>query len=269
LSALALLAGCAASPVPQDVRDRLEMGLATPEDIERFQTSTQQYDALLADARTLTPLLAAAPDRQLMQAAATGDLSAMGKLLVAGAQANAVDAVGNTPLLLAAREGQVEAVRALLKAGANVDGRGGAMPPLCAAALRGHAQVVQLLLRNHADVDATGENDQSALMNAVKLNRLDVARLLLEAGANARITDRAGDNLLTVAVNDDRRQMLALLLAHGLAPDQADANGLTPLYWAQYQHRDDLAMLLRQAGADPARTKIEMLPGRPYNFGEY
>lgn len=250
-------------------RQRLEMGFTTLEDIERFSTPEPEQQALIADASTLQPRYAQALDRQLMLAAGSGDVARIKALLAQGARANAVDEWGNSALLYAAREGQMESARILLKAGAYVDGRGGAMSPMAAAALRGHAIVVRLLIRNGADMNATGENGLSALMNAVKLGHREVAKALLDAGANTRVLDRDGQNLLGVAVNENDPDMLALLLSHNVNPDLADSNGLTALYWAEYLERPGMAQLLRNAGADPARKKTEIIVSQPYKFGEF
>jgi len=267
--AAGLLGACAMSPERQAYRERLESGFVTPQDIERFRTPEREQLALAAQARDFLPRDAQPPDKQLMQAAAAGDSARIKALLAQGAQVNAADARGNGALLLATREGEVESVRLLLDAGAHVEGRGGVMPPLAAAALRGHLTTVRLLLRNRADVNAVGENGLSALMNAVKLNHLGVAQALLEAGADKRVLDRAGDNLLVVAISQNQPAMLALLLAQGVAPDLADANGLTALYWAEHLQRTELGRLLRQAGADPARKKSGIVIRRPYDLREY
>ena len=271
--ALALIAGqlgaCAMNPQQQAYRERLEMGFVTPEDIERFKTSEQDQLALNSDGRAVKTQYAQALDMQLIQAAGSGDIDHIKALLAHGAQVNAVDAWGNSALLNAAREGQVESARLLLKAGADVDGRGGTMPPLAAAALRGHTILVRLLIRNDANVNGVGENELSALMNAVKLNHVGVAKVLLDAGASTRVRDRAGDSLLAVAVSENYPNMLALLLKQGVNPDLTDSNGLTALYWAEYLKRPELAQLLRHAGADPARNKTEIIVSQPYNFGEF
>ncbi|MDO9196687.1 ankyrin repeat domain-containing protein [Rhodoferax sp.] len=264
-----LLGGCAMGPDKIAYRERLEMGFVTPADIERFKTPAREQLALVADARASEPRFAQAQDLELMQAAGAGDVARITALLTNGAHVNAIDAWGNSALLNAAREGQVESARLLLKAGADVDGRDGAMSPLAAAALRGHTILVRLLIRNDANVNAPGKNELSALMNAVKLNRLGVVKTLIEADANTRVLDRSGDNLLVVAVTENYPDMLALLLKQGVDPDLADSNGLTALYWAEYLNRPALAQLLRTAGADPARRKSEVIVSQPYSFGEF
>jgi ankyrin repeat protein len=263
------MGGCALNAKQLAYRDRLEMGFVTPEDIERFKTTPVQQLALTSDARSFLPRYAQAQDVELMKAAAAGDTARIKTLLASGAQVNAIDEWGNSALLMTAREGQVESARMLLKAGAEVEGRGGAMSPLAASALRGHAILVRLLIHNGASVNAVGENDQSALMNAVKLNRLEVVSALIEAGANTKVIDRNGDNLLVVAVSQNYQAMLALLLKLGVSPDMSDRDGLTALYWAEYLNRPALAQLLRDAGAAPVHKKMQLIVSQPYNFGEF
>ena len=55
----------------------------------------------------------------LMQAAASGNVDAVSALLKAGAAVDATDAHGDTALMIAAREGRPEVLRALLAAGAD------------------------------------------------------------------------------------------------------------------------------------------------------
>lgn len=263
------LASCAMTPEQKAYRQRLELGFVAPNEVQRFKTSEQAQLQLTAAASEILPRYAWPADAQLLEAAGKGDVVRIKELLSSSAQVNAVDTWGNTPLLNAAREGQVESARMLLDAGAEVDGRGGAMTPLAAAALRGHTILVRLLIRKGARVDVIGENGLTAIMNAVKLNQLEVARVLLEDGANTRVRDRDGQSLIGVAVHENFSEMLALLLEHGADPNAADRSGLTALYWAQYLNRPELIALLRKAGADPVRTEAKIVESQPYKFEEF
>jgi ankyrin repeat protein len=264
-----LISGCAMSPKDEAYRDRLEAGFLTPSDIDRFRTPDSVYVAMTSEARSPRPVVARALDLELFEASKGGDVAQIKTLLTRGAQVNATDSVGRTPLLLAAREGETEVARLLIKAGADLDGRGGDMSPLAAAALRGHTAMVRLLLRQGADVNSDDKAAPSALMNAVKLNRLPVAKLLIEAGANTRLVDGAGDNLLVIAITENLPQMLQLLLQLKLEPERPDANGLTPLYWANYLKRPEMAKLLTDSGANPERQKIDVIVSKPHNVGEF
>lgn len=257
------------TPEQKAYRQRLELGLVAPAEIERFKTSEQAQLKLTAAASDMLPRYAQQPDFQLIEAAGKGDVARIKQSLSEGANANAIDMAGNTPLLNAARQGRVESARMLLDAGAEIDGRGGPMTPLAAAALHGHTILARLLIRNGARVDVIGENGLTALMNAVKLNQPEVARVLLEGGADTRVRDRDGQSLVGVAVHENFPEMLALLLEHGVDPNITDRSGLSALYWAQYLNRPELIALLRNAGADPARSEVKTIESRPYVFGEF
>lgn len=257
--------GCAVhTPEQLALRDRIEQGALTPEDNPRFHTSERERQAVVASANDPVLRLASELDQQLIQAASRADGVALRQLIKDGAQVNAVDTWGQTALLLAAREGDVETARTLLRAGADVDGRGGALTPLGQAALRGHTHMVRLLLRSGASVDAAGLNELTPLVTAVKLNHPEVVRLLLKAGANTQVKDRTGAGLLLVTINDDLPQVMAVLLGHGLDPNQPDADGLTPLYWTRQLQREALATQLVNAGAQADVKRQAFRASRPY-----
>ncbi len=124
-------------------------------------------------------------DRALYDAAGSGDVAGILKLVDEGANVNcAIDGDGS-PLIAAAREGWIEAVMVLLDRGADpnmaVPGDGTA---LIMAARDGHAKVVALLLDRGAQVDLAVPDDENALIQASAEGRLDVVKLLVSRGAN-------------------------------------------------------------------------------------
>ena len=129
-------------------------------------------------------------DRALYEAAASGDVGDVERLLAAGANVNAAIDGDGSPLIGAAREGHVDAVRLLLDRGADpnmpVPGDGSA---LIMAAREGHLDVVALLLERGADVNLMVTDDENALIQASGGGHLDVVKLLVSRGAdvNARI----------------------------------------------------------------------------------
>jgi uncharacterized protein len=114
--------------------------------------------------------------------------------------ANAADDDGETPLMHAAKYGQVQAVRVLLAAGARseVKCRGGGTALMMASAF-GYADVTKTLLQAGAPVDAADENGVTALHFAVREGHASVVRLLLQAGAPVAARDAAGRTPAAVA----------------------------------------------------------------------
>ncbi|MGW2282774.1 ankyrin repeat domain-containing protein [Streptomyces sp. NPDC001770] len=93
--------------------------------------------------------------RALAGAVLARDTARIHTLLRAGADPQAADTDGTTPLYTAAVQGDPEAAVILLRAGADPDTESGGLgsegTPLCAAACWGHADVVRVLLAAGAD----------------------------------------------------------------------------------------------------------------------
>ena len=105
----------------------------------------------------------------------------------------------------------------------------GRAPLHYAAAYRPAAEVAALLA-DGADIAAKDKQGFTALHFACQENRLDVAGLLLEAGAPVDPVDQWGNTPLWRAVfnaNGDARVVRRLVLA-GADPDKANAAGKTP-----------------------------------------
>jgi beta-lactamase regulating signal transducer with metallopeptidase domain len=136
--------------------------------------------------------VSAALDHALMRAAVEGDLEGINELINAGANVNADIAIGAapSPLIGAAREGKLEAVRLLLDRGADPNlALGGEGTPLIAAAREGHTDIVSLLLDRGAIIDQTAPRAGNALIQASGNGHLEVVKLLVARGAdvNARV----------------------------------------------------------------------------------
>ena len=92
----------------------------------------------------------------LSNAARTGNIAEVKKHLAAGADVNAKDKDGGTPLHQAARNGHKEVADLLIAKGANVNAVGDLFggTPLHAAAFGDHKEIVELLIAKGADVNA-------------------------------------------------------------------------------------------------------------------
>jgi ankyrin repeat protein len=140
-------------------------------------------------------------------AAQAGDVEAITRLVAAGADVNARDKHGNTPLKYASAEPVPDAVRKLIELGADVnlgDDRG--FTPLhCAAAHGFYAEAVEMaeaLLARGADVNA-----RSRELGLVPLHEAtggDVIRLLVARGADPNVRSDAGLTPLEHMIEDER-----------------------------------------------------------------
>ena len=152
---------------------------------------------------------------RLIEAAATGDVAVVQRMLDAGADPNG-RARGMTPLIRALLHRQLGAAVLLIDRGADLDLRsrtGGTL--LHIAAFRGPAEMVQLLLDLGADLEARDDQGETPLVLAVKCGQIDAARLLLEHGADPEARGEGHFSALVWAAFNLSPELVRLLLDHG------------------------------------------------------
>jgi ankyrin repeat protein len=159
---------------------------------------------------------------------------------------------GKTPLMQAAQRADLPAVRALMKAGAEVNARnktGGTA--LMYAALSGDASTVRLLLQNGADINAAATNGWTALMIAAVEDYESVVQALVESGADVNQVDVYGWTPLMRAIYEQRGSAAkALLAVPALKINAQNEYGATALHYAATVGDVDLVRLLLKRGAN-------------------
>lgn len=129
------------------------------------------------------PSAAAPPD--VLAAVRSGDVARVQAALDAGADVNATDGWGRTPLLVATQLRNTAAVRLLIARGARLDAANrNDITPLIAAAQTGNVEAVQLLLEAGAAVDRRDNLGWSALEWATQRKQEEIAGLLRARGAD-------------------------------------------------------------------------------------
>ena len=119
----------------------------------------------------------------LLVAVREDDVDAVKRLLQQGADINATDDTGNTPLINAARYGHLAIVRVLLDNGAKVDernklGTSALMMTIYQTYSPAQAMIVRLLLEKGANMDFKNLKGETALDIATSLSRLTVTSIL-------------------------------------------------------------------------------------------
>jgi hypothetical protein len=129
-----------------------------------------------------TPLAALADaNYDLIQAAFNGNAARVNQLVGRGANVNARDDYGYTPLMWAAQEGYIQTLEALIKRGADVNARDKAgRTALLIATVKGHQAIVKSLLAHRADPTLKANNGISALEYA-RLYRMAAIQRMMEA----------------------------------------------------------------------------------------
>lgn len=141
----------------------------------------------------------------LIDAVQSGDVALAKELLDAGANLNAKNDVGHTPLHVAAIRGREVVAVALLEAGANPNAvdHDGKTPLHWAASYdeaSGYEDIVKLLLDAGADPNARDGNGATPLHAAASVGNRANARLLLDAGANPNIQNHSHQTVLDIVI---------------------------------------------------------------------
>jgi ankyrin repeat protein len=163
----------------------------------------------------------------LLDALYSGRAADVEAALRAGASANAVDGEsGDGPLSIATQTRNREAIDLLLRRGADVNRANahGYTPLLCAVLGGGDEQIMDRLLAAGADVNARTWNGMTALMMAALMDRPDVMRRLLRAGARTDLVNAAGKSALDLAESQRCRVLLETTMARGSEQELKDSS---------------------------------------------
>lgn len=205
------------------------------------------------------------------EAAYAGNLDVLQQRLAEGGSPNGRNELGDTPLHLAAAAGQLQAVQALLDAGADslAKDAAGRIPSqraaneACAAACRRQEEVrrreisffpavaandtaaVQEALCRGLNPNAFSEDCSNTLLGtAVQCGATETAQALLKAGANARRPLPSGLSLLHLAAQKGQAAMIPLLLEAGVDPMARANNGALAIHEAIWYGRTEAALAL-------------------------
>ena len=251
----------------------------------------------------------------LSLASGTGSAPMIRLLIEAGANPNSADPTGDTMLMNAAAVGSVDAVKALLDAGARIDAVDPVFQQdaLMVAVRANHPDTVRLLIERGAKVNTRtrkgttpewvlptsvpgfghgigivrgGLPDRgsraptpgllSPLLYAARDGRLEIARMLLDAGADVNLPDANDITPLLVAITNNHPDVARSLIDRGAGINASDWYGRTPL-WAAVETRNmdvdnatfengvdrapfvDLIRLLLERGAN-ANARMKEVP---------
>lgn len=180
-----------------------------------------EWERRLRSADRMGPVPLRSADAALLAAARASRWEEALRLVKTGqAAANARDDSGGHTLVLAARAGQDELVRELLKRGADIDRvNDDGFNALGAAAFAARRSTVRLLLLAGADPQRQGASGQTALHLAAMGGQLNVMEELLRLKVDIEGLNRQRESALDVAANAGQQEAMSLLIDAG-----ADAN---------------------------------------------
>ena len=169
---------------------------------------------------------------ELLPAAAANDMGTMRLLLERGANVNAKDPAGMTPLLFAAMNGNTRLVELLLARGADVN---------AVSSAEAHGRVKN---------GAISIGSLTPLLVASAYGPVELVKVLLDAGAKPTAQDIRKMTPLHLAVSTDHAdpRIVRLLLNRGADQSIQDRDGLTAADWAR---KSNNPLILREVGVSP------------------
>jgi ankyrin repeat protein len=229
---------------------------------------------LVAALVLLAAAAAAHAESPLADAIKAGDRRAALEMIANGADVDAAQGDGTTPIHWASYRVDVDLVKRLLAKGAHADVRNNyGATPLDEAVKVGNVPVVKMLLEAGADANAANSDDQTPLMLAAKTGIVEIADLLVRHKANVNAVEKwRGQTALMWAASENYADMAEFLIRHGAKVQvRATINDwgsqITSEPRAQYRPTGGLTPLLYAARAGCDRCIIAMLKaGADVNF---
>ena len=205
----------------------------------------------------------------LYVAAFLGHLPSCRVLTSHGAQIDATNDLGYTPLMAAIEGGHEDVIDFFLKSGADVnpevmattavEGLGGSFP-LYTATRKENLAVIKKLLKRGVDVNRRTPNGWTPLKSAAQQGCLEIVKVLVEAGADPNIADDTNYTPLMNAVSGEHEDIVKILLKFNADPNiQSGENpedddweaGRSALMDAAVSGNVAIARELLKSGANP------------------
>jgi ankyrin repeat protein len=249
---LALIGFGVYSEIRQSSKARNETQVSQSEKQEGEETASAQQ--ILEPDRSigLSPL-----DQSLLSEAGWGRTEKVKQLIDSGADVNARDANGDTPMIVAAFHGLNDIVKLLIEKGADVNAKNNlGSTALIEAATANKVETVELLLTSGADTKITNIVGLTALDAALRENHSEMAHLL-RAGIvkrppqNTSYAYSALDESLHQAAMAGDVSRVRSLIAGGANLNAKNKDGRTPLMLASMYGHADVVQALLTSGADP------------------
>lgn len=176
-------------------------------------------------------------------------------LVEGGANVNAKDMYGNTPLLLAVEKKDRETVKYLIDKGANVNVKNNnGDTPFMAAARNGDIETIKLLMSKGVNVNSKDGKGNTILIEAINRNNDEMVKFLLENGANVNVRDKWMNKektaLMLVIENYMPVEIMEMMVAKGVELDVKDEDGNTALITAVQRNNIAAVKLLTAKGAE-------------------
>ncbi len=187
----------------------------------------------------------------LTKAVEMGNLEIVKALINAGADLDLKGSMGNAPLIIAVKEGKTEIAKALIAAKADVNkSNSDGFTPLMIAAVGGNTEIVQALLEKGASVNTEDWHHNTPLMLAAAGGNAEIVQALLAAKADVNKSNSNGFTPLMLAAEGGYTEIVQALLEKKAELDAKNNSGETPLMLAVKRGYTEIVQALLEKEVD-------------------
>ncbi|XP_077297680.1 uncharacterized protein LOC143919303 [Arctopsyche grandis] len=193
-------------------------------------------------------------NRSIHTACYYGNLEVLRFLINKGVELNYKNSHNETLLHVAAKGGNVKILQLLINKGLdlNIADNDGETPIFCAASFRrGRTEALRLLLKSGANPNALNSRGQTILHTLAGCDALEQFKLLLSEGVDPNTRDKNGRSPLHCAAMCGNVTIMQLLLDKGLDVNSFDNDRDTPLTIAALNSGHEAVKFLLKLGANP------------------
>ncbi|MFG1905578.1 ankyrin repeat domain-containing protein [Kribbella sp. NPDC048928] len=206
--------------------------------------------------KAVSAALDARADRgDLLSAATAGDANKAAAALAAGAKLESRDDHRRTPLLLASLNDRVDVARLLVRLGADPDIQDDRKDSAwLVTGVTGSVAMLETLLPADPDLALRNRFGGISVIPASERGHVDYVRRVVKTDINLNYVNDLGWTALLEAIilgkgTKPWQDIVQILVDAGADPGLADKDGVTPLQHAQSSGYDEIAKILRTAGA--------------------
>ncbi len=157
-------------------------------------------------------------EQEILEAVRDGDIVSLKKLLKPKTKLDFVNSKAMTPLMIASMDNNLEIVKMLVEAGANINQKNkeNGKTALMYAASLGYLEVCEYLIsQKEILINAKDKEGKTALMHAVANARLDIVKLFIDKKANINARTNTEESALSIAMKIGRPEIVKLLKENG------------------------------------------------------
>lgn len=205
----------------------------------------------------------------LLRSVIENELVKTQELLDLGLDPNLKNIANDTPLIIGVRNNNIEVVKYLLMAGAEIEAvDNNKNTPLILAAQNGNVEICKVLMNSGAKLNARNDNSDTVLTLAIKKGDLNYVKLFVENGIRVDSIDKNLDTPFLIAVKLKRYDIIEFLLTKKIQLDIKDINENTAYHLAG-QLKDgkimDLILKYRKSDIIPLTMQKGELTGTGFN----